>query len=45
MMLIIIKLILSVSMVLGLIYISEKSPRLGGLFSGLPFKCRYIYLF
>ncbi|WP_150467344.1 MFS transporter [Francisella sp. SYW-9] len=36
MMLIIIKLILSVSMVLGLIYISEKSPRLGGLFSGLP---------
>ncbi|WP_245806418.1 MFS transporter [Francisella halioticida] len=35
-MLIIIKLILSVLMVLGLIYISEKSPRLGGLCSGLP---------
>lgn len=36
MMLIIIKLTLSILMVLGLIYISEKSPRLGGLFSGLP---------
>ncbi|APC96362.1 MFS transporter [Francisella frigiditurris] len=36
MMLIAIKIILSVLMVLGLIYISEKSPRLGGLCSGLP---------
>ncbi|QWU98567.1 MFS transporter [Francisella salimarina] len=36
MLLITIKIILSALMVLGLIYISEKSPRLGGLFSGLP---------
>lgn len=36
MMLIIIKLVLSIVMVLGLIYISEKNSRLGGLFSGLP---------
>ncbi|MEY8673585.1 MFS transporter [Francisella philomiragia] len=36
MLLIVIKIILSALMVLGLIYISEKSPRLGGLFSGLP---------
>ena len=36
MMLIVIKLVLSVAMVLGLIYISEKNSRLGGLFSGLP---------
>ncbi|API86828.1 MFS transporter [Francisella uliginis] len=36
MILIIIKLAISIIMVLGLIYISEKNPRLGGLCSGLP---------
>jgi hypothetical protein len=35
-MLIIIKIIISISMILGLVYISEKNPKLGGLFSGLP---------
>jgi len=43
--LIIIKRFISIAMVLGLFFVSEKSPKLGGLLSGLPLSVGIVMFF
>ena len=43
--LIAIKIFISIAMVLGLVFVSEKSPKLGGLLSGLPLSVGIVMFF